>query len=207
VSEKIPLDEIHYDEENANVGTDRGDVALEHSISEYGFIEPGILDANNTLIGGNRRTATASDLGMGDATVIDMDGEHPFYIRYKQFDLNSPDPTIRQRSRMLAYELNRIGQLSVTFDQDQLTADIADGLDLSHIFMPEEIEELRPRVSGGDEFEEDSLDEDEIDMEGYEAPTSATVLYKVVKEGLGINEARDLASDIGGRVEQYRAKS
>ena len=195
----IKLDDIRFDEENANVGTDRGDAALEHSISEYGFIEPGILDANNRLIGGNRRTATAADIGHTEAEIIDMDGTKPFYIRFPQFDLNSDDPEIRQRSRMLAYELNRIAQLSITFDQTQVELDIEGGLDLSGLFLPEEIEELTPSLSGASDD-----DSDEVDMDEFEDPVESVVLYKVVKEGLGINEARELAEEISGRVEQYR---
>ena len=141
-ADEVSIDTIRFDPRNANKGTKRGSETVEQSISDFGFIDPGILDKDNMLIGGNKRTKAASDVGHKNAIIIDHDGKTPIYIRYPDFDLDSPDADIREKSRRLAYMLNRSAQISLSWDTAQLEDDIASGLDLSGMFTPEEAEKL-----------------------------------------------------------------
>lgn len=156
-SESVNLSAIKFDSRNANIGTKRGKSAIKESISDFGFIDPGILDKDNTLIGGNKRTEAASDNGMTDAIIIDHDGTKPIYIRYKDFDLDSPDANIRERSRRLAYMLNRTAELSLKWDVAQMQDDIAAGVDLTGMFEEDELDKILskakalPEVTSQDE--------------------------------------------------------
>lgn len=57
--ETVKLSQIRQDELNANAHTERGTYMLRKSMERFGFLEPGVLDANNRIIGGNNRTETA----------------------------------------------------------------------------------------------------------------------------------------------------
>jgi len=141
-AEEVSLDDIHFDKRNANVGTKRGSEVVEKSVSDFGFIDPGILDKDNELIGGNKRTKAAKAVGHKNAIIIDADGKTPIYIRYKEFDLDSSDAEIREKSRRLAYMLNRAAEISLKWDVAQLEEDVASGFDLSDMFDPDEIEKM-----------------------------------------------------------------
>ena len=137
--EKAPISAIKFDRANANKGSERGRYSIEASMREFGFADAGTLDKNNVIIGGNKRTEVAGEIGMDDAIVIDVDGTKPVYIRRKDLDLNDPDD---DRARRLAYALNRSQELSLTWDAEQVMADLGAGLDLSAMFRQDELDEL-----------------------------------------------------------------
>lgn len=134
----VPLTDIQIDPDNPNQGTSRGRDLIRSSLAEFGFIEPGILDANLMPINGNQRTTAAQEVGFEDAVVIEYDGDKPLYIQYKKFDLHSEDPVIRANSRRLAYLLNRSAEVNLSWNPDKVEADIMAGLDLSGIFTQRE---------------------------------------------------------------------
>lgn len=140
--EEVSLSDIHFDPRNANLGTKRGAEVVKDSISSFGFIDPGVLDKDNMLMGGNKRTKAAAELNMNNAIIVDSDGTVPIYIRYKDFDLDSPDAEIRERSRRLAYMLNRAAELSLKWDTAQLADDFAAGVDLTGIWDESEIDKV-----------------------------------------------------------------
>lgn len=49
----VRLSDITPDDRNANAHTERGEYMLRRSMERFGFLEPGVLDANNRIIGGN----------------------------------------------------------------------------------------------------------------------------------------------------------
>lgn len=184
------------DDENANLGTLRGLDALEDSIGEYGFIESGLLDRNNNIISGNKRKDAALKT-MGDETdaiIIDTDGSKPIYFRLNTADLHSPDPAVRERTRRIAYAMNRIHQLSLRWNPQQLAADEAAGLNLSGLFLPEELAEIRSALSA-----------DEIDFDDFDKAESTDVRYRIVIDSLERSEAEELKRGMpNARIEQYR---
>ncbi len=42
---------------------------LRKSVERFGFLEPGVLDAHNRIIGGNNRTETAADILDADEAI------------------------------------------------------------------------------------------------------------------------------------------
>ena len=91
MTENRKLSEIKFDRTNANKGTERGRYAIEASMREFGFADAGTLDKNNTIIGGNKRTEVAGEIGMEDAIIIDVDGTKPVFIRRNDLDLDSTE--------------------------------------------------------------------------------------------------------------------
>lgn len=140
--EEVEIDDILFDPKNANIGTERGAHVVEQSIRDFGYLEAGTLDKDNMLIGGNKRTKAAAEVGMENAMIIDVEGDTAVYIRRKDLDLDSNDADTREKTRKAAYMLNRAGQLSLKWDAVQLEDDIASGLDLSNMFDEDELKEI-----------------------------------------------------------------
>ena len=125
----MKLTELKPDENNANKGTQRGRRELENSLREHGWVEAGVLDKHNRIVGGNKRQEVAVDIGLPDeAIIVDHDGSKPIFVRLTDVDLDTPE------GRLLAYRLNRVAQLDIDFDAEQITLDLGDGLDLSGLW-------------------------------------------------------------------------
>ena len=106
--ERVPIDSLDSDPENANKGTVRGASALSSSIEEHGFLDPGTLDRNGFIVGGNKRRDAAQSSGASEAIIVKAkDGSVPIYVQYDDLDLSDPD----NKARRVAFDLNRIGQL------------------------------------------------------------------------------------------------
>lgn len=151
MGQNVKISEIKFDRTNANKGTERGRYAIEASMREFGFADAGTLDRNNTIIGGNKRTEVAGEIGMEDAIIIDVDGTKPVFIRRNDLDLDSTED---DRARRLAYALNRSQQLSLDWDAEQVLADLNAGMDLSGMWRQDELDELladfQPKTTEGD---------------------------------------------------------
>lgn len=139
MTQKVDLAQIKFDRRNANKGSERGRDAIEHSIREFGFADAGTLDKNNTIIGGNKRTEVAGEIGMDEAIIVDVDGTKPVFIRRNDLSLDDPND---DRARRLAYALNRSQEVSLTWDVEQLLADAQSGIDLSGMFSQNELDEM-----------------------------------------------------------------
>lgn len=148
MGQNVKISEIKFDRTNANKGTERGRYAIEASMREFGFADAGTLDRNNTIIGGNKRTEVAGEIGMEDAIIIDVDGTKPVFIRRNDLDLDSTED---DRARRLAYALNRSQQLSLDWDAEQVLADLNAGVDLSAMFFDFEIDKILGR--DGEDFD------------------------------------------------------
>jgi len=103
-------------------------------MERFGFLEPGVLDANNRIIGGNNRTETAADiLDADEAIVIDIDGRTPVFVRRTDLDLTTPE------GREAAIALNRTAQVGIEFDPLVLEDLAVSGVELGDWFQPQEL--------------------------------------------------------------------
>lgn len=142
MGQKVKISEIQFDRTNANKGTERGRYAIEASMREFGFADAGTLDRNNVIIGGNKRTEVAGEIGMDEAIIIDVDGTQPVFIRRNDLDLYDAED---DKARRLAYALNRSQQLSLDWDAEQVLADLNAGVDLSGLFFDFELDKILGR--------------------------------------------------------------
>jgi hypothetical protein len=133
----VKLSDITPDDRNANAHTERGTYMLRRSIERFGFLEPGVLDANNRIIGGNNRTEAAVDvLDASEAVVIDIDGTRPVFVRRRDLDLTTPE------GREAAIALNRTAQVGIEFDPLAIASLLVDDVDLSDWFHDGELDAL-----------------------------------------------------------------
>jgi site-specific DNA-methyltransferase (adenine-specific) len=142
VSDLIP------DASNANRGTERGRYALEASLRKYGAGRSILLDREGRIIAGNKTAETAADVGIDDVIVVQTDGSKLVAVQRMDLDLDSKE------ARELAYADNRVGQLDLDFDPEQILADLQAGVDLDQFWRKDELDELladlQPKATEGD---------------------------------------------------------
>lgn len=153
------LSDLIPDANNANRGTERGRTMLSASLKQHGAGRSILLDRKGRIIAGNKTAMAAAGAGLEDVQVIQTDGRR--LIAVQRMDLDLEDGTA---ARELAYADNRVGQVDLEWDADQLLKDVGAGLDLSALFFDWELEKMGGTKDGGEwegmpEFEnENQLD-------------------------------------------------
>ncbi len=161
---KIKTTDLRFDKNNANEGTDRGRELLSQSLSKLGAGRSIVCDKHGTVIGGNKTLASAQNLGL-EIEVIHTQGDKLVAVIRDDLDLES-DP----RARELALADNRIAELDLNWDVEQLLQDV-DELTIEGLWSDAELERLQDSLdlatfeqmatTANLEHESDSEDEDE----------------------------------------------
>jgi len=139
------LDSLTPDASNANKGTERGRYALEASLRKYGAGRSILIDREGRIIAGNKTAETAADVGIDDVIIVQTDGRQLVAVQRTDLDLDSKE------ARELAYADNRVAELDLSFDPEQVLADLGAGVDLSGMWFPHELDALTGAV--GEEFD------------------------------------------------------
>jgi hypothetical protein len=129
----VKITDLKPDTRNANKGNPRGLAQLEKSMRKFGFLEAGVLDKNNNIVGGNKRTDVAADIGLDDPIIIETDGTRPVYHKRTDIDLNT------KQGREAAIALNRVAQVGIEFDPVVIEELLAEGVDLSGMWFENEL--------------------------------------------------------------------
>jgi DNA modification methylase len=148
MSDKRKISDLIPDHANANKGTERGRYALEASLRQYGAGRSILLDKNGRIIAGNKTAEVAADVGLDDVLIVQTDGKQIVAVQRTDLDIDSPE------GRGLAYADNRVGELSLEWDAQQVLADLDAGMDLSGLWRQDELDELladfQPKTTEGD---------------------------------------------------------
>jgi DNA modification methylase len=107
--------ELTPDDDNANLGTQRGMGLLEESLRSAGAGRSIVVDRNGKIIGGNKTAEKAMELGI-PVTVVETDGTT--LIAVKRIDLDLDDPN--SPARELALADNRVGQVNLAWAAEAL---------------------------------------------------------------------------------------
>ncbi len=129
---------IHHDNHNANKGTERGKKLLLQSVRELGGGRSVLLDKHGKLIAGNKTFDAAQEAGL-TVRIIQADRNELVAIQREDLDLNDP----AGEARRLAYLDNRVSELDLNWDAEQLAEDMAAGLELDALgFLDKELQKL-----------------------------------------------------------------
>ena len=131
------LSSLTQDESNANTGTDRGKRMLETSLKEYGAGRSILLDKAGRIIGGNKTQLAGQAIGIEDVIIVQTDGTK--LVAVQRMDLDLENDT---KARELAYLDNRVSEIDLSWNTDQLKSDLAEGVDLSLFWTTDEINAL-----------------------------------------------------------------
>jgi len=145
---KLNLRDITPDKNNLNLGTERGKVALDASLSRYGAGRSILLDKHNRIIAGNQTYASAGELGFENVVVVESDGKSIVAVKRTDLDLDETD------GKMMAIADNRVGSLNLSWDYDALKSDFENPeMDMSPFFTEKEVIEFS--VESGDAWQEE----------------------------------------------------
>jgi DNA modification methylase len=116
------------DQHNANRGTKRGKDLLKRSLQELGAGRSILVDKDGQVIAGNKTLEQAQALGM-KIRVVEAGRDELVAVQRPDLDLNDGSG----EARRLAYLDNRVGELDLDWDQEQLKSDIEAGLDFDQL--------------------------------------------------------------------------
>jgi protein tyrosine phosphatase (PTP) superfamily phosphohydrolase (DUF442 family) len=132
------LSDLIPDDKNANKGTERGRKILEHSMRRFGAGRSIVVDRNGKIIGGNKTTEVAADIGMDDVITVVTNGTKLVVVQRDDLDLDR-DP----EARAMAVADNRASELGLEWDPAML-ADLVKNDDklLADLFGPRELDAI-----------------------------------------------------------------
>ena len=131
------IKDLKSDTENANKGTQRGLKLLDDSLRKYGAGRSILIDKHGKIIAGNKTVERAADIGLDDLLIVETDGTKLVAVKRNDLDLE-----IDSAARELAYADNRVGQLDLDWDAEQILADLEAGVDLEGLFSDIELEDF-----------------------------------------------------------------
>jgi hypothetical protein len=124
------------DPRNANKGTERGRNLLRRSMESYGAGRSILADKNGVLIAGNKTYETANELGL-PVRVIETAGDELVIVKRVDLDLEKD-----RAARELAYADNRVAELDLSWDLDQIKEDLGVGIGLDGFWIEAELENM-----------------------------------------------------------------
>lgn len=125
------------DPTNANKGTERGRYMVEASLRETGAGRSIVADKAGRVIAGNKTLEAWAEIG-GEIQVVRTDGKKLVVVQRDDLDLADEIGAARK----LAYFDNRSQETSLSWDAEQILADIESGLDLSAMFFENELDDI-----------------------------------------------------------------
>jgi hypothetical protein len=153
------IKDLTPDPANVNKGTERGHFQLDWSLTELGAGRSILTDADGVVIAGNKTLEAAADRQL-PVRVIETDGKELVVVQRTDLRLqgNGKEAT---KARQLAIADNRVSELNYVADIEQLLAHQAAGIDLSPLYLQDELDamlasltpELPEAGGGGDEFD------------------------------------------------------
>ena len=141
------LQDLKFDDKNANRHTARGMGALENSIQRLGLGRSIVVDKDNRIIAGNATAEQAGSTGAAQKVVfVETDGDTLVAVRRRDLSLDDP------RARELALADNRVSELNLDWDATALESMAEQGVDLSLHFTDWELEAINGQaIPPGDE--------------------------------------------------------
>lgn len=152
------LSSFRVQQENANSHTERGLEALDTSYSEVGYVAPMTSAANGEMLDGSARLERAIEQFPDAALVIRHDGSKPVVmVREDVKDADNP------KAKQISYKANRIGEIDLAWNPDQILKDIENGIDLSGLFSEDELGVVTQAIPDIDFKEYDETIKDEVE--------------------------------------------
>jgi hypothetical protein len=106
------INELHFDNKNANKHTPKGLKLLEKSLQTLGAGRSILIDKDNNIIAGNGVVEVAGQIGLDKIRVIETDGNEIIAVRRKDITINS------KKGRDLALADNQTAKVGIDFDFD-----------------------------------------------------------------------------------------
>jgi hypothetical protein len=133
------------DPSNANKGTERGQYMIDTSVESVGLARSIVAANDDTIPAGNKTLQAALDAGIEDVIEVETDGNALVVVKRTDW------PTVdSEAARKYAYLDNRASEVGLAWDAEQVLADLDAGVDLSGMFLDDELDTLLAEVDGYD---------------------------------------------------------
>jgi DNA modification methylase len=143
------------DNKNSNKGTKRGQELLEQSLQELGAGRSILTDKDGNIIAGNKTYAKAQKLGL-KLRLVETSGDELVVVQRNDLDLTVPTG----EARRLAYLDNRVAEIDLEWDPEQVAEDAKAGMDFEAMgFMEGELREVLDQMDYGEETSADPGDQ------------------------------------------------
>lgn len=152
----IDSDAIRPDDENANLGTERGRQMLARSMATLKAGQSVLLDRRGVVLAGNKTLEAARAAGVAEVVIVRTTGDQLVAVQREDLDLSSPDES-GDKARQMAYADNRVAQVSLKFDPKQIVKDVTAGVVLDDFFTPMELAELGELADAVDETDLENM--------------------------------------------------
>jgi DNA modification methylase len=154
------LSDLVPDDQNTNLGTDRGRAMVADSLRTYKAGRSVLVDKNGKIIAGNKTVEQAEAFGWNPDDVIIVPSDGSKLVVHQRTDLSLDDDV---EARALAIADNRTSEAGLRWDTGVLST-LKSQTDLSRFFTPDEMAEWTPNElptpgEGGDEFDPTPVDE------------------------------------------------
>ena len=113
------IDSLIPDDKNFNKGTEFGDHLMDESLRKFGLGRSILLDKNDRIIGGNKTTEKAAELGFENVLIVETDGNTLVAVKRKDIDLDSA------KGREFALADNATSKANLCFDTDLIMQEAA----------------------------------------------------------------------------------
>ena len=128
------------DPQNLNLGTERGNYALERSLRDYGFARPIVADKDGVILAGNHAFQKAGEIGLTNVKVVQTSGDE--IIIHQRTDLDASTA----KARMVALADNRTTEVNLRWDPAELEGLLQDTEDVKNYFVDTELESYFPEA-------------------------------------------------------------
>ena len=126
------IEDLVEDPQNPNKGTLRGEQLLEYSMEQVGAGRPPVVDRYGVIGAGNKTIRMAQEKGI-PIHVVRTEGDELVVVVRDDLDL-ATDP----RARTMAYLDNRVSEVGLAWNQEQLEKDLSSGMQLGTMFTADE---------------------------------------------------------------------
>jgi len=122
---------------NLNKHSQRGMGALEASMRKHGYVAPMTAAASGEIIDGSARLETVANVFDDDVLIVHHDGTRPVVMVRDDI----PDATTNE-ARAISALANRVAEINLTWDAEELLADLQSGVDFGNVFGQEELDAM-----------------------------------------------------------------
>lgn len=176
VVRRVKLEDIGFDQDNANLGTLRGAEVLDRSLDELGAGRSVVLDKNLVTIGGEKTQIAYRNNGGENVILVETQGDELVAVVRTDLDLYDEDD---RRGRLLSIIDNWASQISLKLDPKRIVEEYnkpedVSGLNLSGYVEEDEIESFRAKLAADvapddfPEYDDDLETEHRCPKCGYE---------------------------------------
>jgi hypothetical protein len=148
------ITDLKQDTSNANLGTERGGWMIRRSLERNGAGRSILVDKDGNIIAGNKTAEAATEAGL-KIKVIQTAGDELIVVQRTDLDLNDA----KGKARELAFADNRVSEVNLNWDLEQISSAQEAYADLSVYFRQSELDDFAAELAKKAGSEPVSLDQ------------------------------------------------